>query len=120
MTIRRTASCVLRSRAIRHHGTHCAGCGWDVVEEEERIFALKKAGDALAYEQAHRDLGITDPRRFGRTLWNADHVVPIAEGGSDDPSNLRVLCLNCHAPETRYLNARLRGKTLRVAAGGAR
>lgn len=26
-----------------------------------------------------------------------DHVVPVADGGTDDPSNLRSLCHSCHA-----------------------
>ncbi len=26
-----------------------------------------------------------------------DHIVPVAEGGSDNLSNLRSLCHNCHA-----------------------
>lgn len=27
----------------------------------------------------------------------ADHVVPIAEGGGDEPANLRVLCRSCNS-----------------------
>jgi 5-methylcytosine-specific restriction protein A len=42
------------------------------------------------------------------TLWDADHVVPVAEGGGGcELSNLRTLCLRCHASETRALKARL-------------
>ena len=29
-----------------------------------------------------------------------DHIVPLSEGGGDDPVNLRVLCVGCHADRT--------------------
>ena len=32
-----------------------------------------------------------------RAASEVDHIVPIAEGGTDDPSNLRSLCHDCHA-----------------------
>jgi 5-methylcytosine-specific restriction protein A len=28
--------------------------------------------------------------------WDVDHIVPVAEGGTDDPANLRLLCMACH------------------------
>ena len=31
-----------------------------------------------------------------------DHVVPLCEGGSDDPDNLQVLCACCHAAKSRF------------------
>ena len=37
----------------------------------------------------------------GRTLWEADHIVPIVDGGDPfDPANLRTLCIACHERET--------------------
>ena len=30
-----------------------------------------------------------------------DHVVPLAEGGSNDPENLAILCVQCHAFKTQ-------------------
>jgi len=42
-------------------------------------------------------------------LWQADHIVPVAEGGGEcDLSNLRTLCTTCHAQETKRLRGRLR------------
>ena len=44
-----------------------------------------------------------------RSLWDADHVIPVAEGGGQcDLDNLRTLCLLCHRDETARLRARLR------------
>lgn len=32
---------------------------------------------------------------------DCDHIVPKAEGGTDDPSNLRTLCRPCHVKRGR-------------------
>lgn len=28
--------------------------------------------------------------------WECDHIVPVLDGGTDDPANLRTLCHDCH------------------------
>jgi 5-methylcytosine-specific restriction protein A len=43
-----------------------------------------------------------------RSLWDADHILPVAEGGGEcDLSNLRTLCLACHKMFTGELMQRL-------------
>lgn len=43
--------------------------------------------------------------------WEADHIVPVAEGGGQcGPENYRTLCCRCHAEETQKLLARLAAK----------
>ena len=43
----------------------------------------------------------------GRSLWEADHIVPVVEGGGEcDLSNLRTLCLRCHRMATLGLHLR--------------
>lgn len=43
-----------------------------------------------------------------RSLWDADHILPVAEGGGEcDLHNLRTLCLRCHREATAQLRARL-------------
>ena len=50
-----------------------------------------------------------------RTLWDADHILPVAEGGGQcDLDNLRTLCLPCHREATRELRVRLRAAPERV------
>lgn len=40
--------------------------------------------------------------------WDADHIVPVAEGGGEcDLSNLRTACIPCHKQLTKELAARL-------------
>ncbi len=44
-----------------------------------------------------------------RSLWDADHILPVAEGGGQcDLENLRTLCLPCHREVTAQLRLRLR------------
>ncbi|MBC7599705.1 MAG: HNH endonuclease [Polaromonas sp.] len=50
-----------------------------------------------------RDGGICQPCLQSRTVTLAhavDHIVPKAEGGTDDPANLQAICRPCHAAKT--------------------
>jgi len=53
---------------------------------------------------ARQQFGIRD---WHASWWQADHIVPIAEGGPNELSNLRTLCIRCHQAETRKLRRRL-------------
>jgi len=45
--------------------------------------------------------------RVGRTLWEADHILPVVEGGGGcGLDNLRTLCTRCHRQATAALAAR--------------
>ena len=47
------------------------------------------------------------PSYTGRSLWEADHITPVVEGGGEcDLSNLRTLCLRCHRMATLGLRLR--------------
>lgn len=54
-----------------------------------------------------------------RSLWDADHILPVAEGGGEcDLRNLRTLCLRCHRLATAELRARLLlQRRLKLTAG---
>lgn len=45
-----------------------------------------------------------------RTLWEADHVIPLIEGGDPGTRNMRTLCNVCHRDETAALAARRAAK----------
>lgn len=32
--------------------------------------------------------------------WDVDHIIAVADGGTDDPANLRLLCTRCHKERT--------------------
>lgn len=48
--------------------------------------------------------------------WEADHRVPIVEGGALAPENLRCLCRSCHKRVTAELRARLAARRREVSA----
>ncbi len=97
----RTDPGYLRGRVFaRDHGV-CALCGLDTE-------ALRKDKRKLDY-RARREF----EKRWGRrrNLWDADHVIAVAEGGGEcDLSNMRTLCLECHRQATAALRARLEVK----------
>jgi 5-methylcytosine-specific restriction protein A len=87
----------------RDHGI-CALCKADTVS----IFAaLKKArGNNRAAGLSLYGMAHVHSRR---SLWDADHIRPVAEGGGQcDLDNLRTLCLPCHREATADLRRRLR------------
>ncbi len=100
--------CVLaRDRGI------CAGCGLDTIQFYRRLQLLPRRKRTALAKQL--DL---HPRRH--SFWDADHIVPVAEGGGEcDLSNIRTLCLWCHEDQTKKLRTRLtdafhRGKESRT------
>jgi 5-methylcytosine-specific restriction enzyme A len=99
----RTNPGYLRERVAARDNGICARCGLDTLEFYQRFRNLPpKKRNAL------RDrLGMHAGRR---SFWDADHIVPVAEGGGEcDLSNLRTLCLWCHQDETVKLQKRLSG-----------
>ena len=63
-----------------------------------------------------RDCGICQVCKANGKITSAtelDHIVPYANGGTDDYDNLQAICHDCHADKT----ARENGKRRRVAIG---
>lgn len=81
----------------------CAHCGLNAIREQIR---LKRArGDVRAALLQHWGLNA----RARRSLWDADHILPVAEGGGEcDLDNIRTLCLRCHRVVTAQLRERIR------------
>lgn len=91
----------LRDRVLERDRGICAQCGLDTVREWNRIRRLR--GEARY--RAMQNWGVTARRR---SLWDADHIIPVAEGGGEcDLSNIRTLCLRCHAAATAALRERV-------------
>lgn len=86
----------------RDHGI-CGRCGIDCVAEWRRLKRLRGPRRILGWAQ----WGLKPDARS--TLWDADHILPVAEGGGEcDLANLRTLCLRCHRQVTAELRDRLR------------
>ena len=91
----------LRERVFERDCGICALCGTDCMAAYLHIKRLR--GAARARSVAEWNL------RGRKSLWDADHILPVAEGGGEcDLSNLRTLCLKCHRARTAELRERLR------------
>ena len=99
----RTDPGYLRERVLLRDKGMCALCRADTKAAWLR---LKRArGERRA--DLLKKWGLTAMNR--KTLWDADHIIPVAEGGGEcDLSNLRTLCLLCHRLQTAALRERLR------------
>ncbi|MDE3106312.1 MAG: HNH endonuclease [Acidobacteriota bacterium] len=90
----------------RDHGI-CALCQADtgaIYRALQRARGQRRAAGLALY-------GLSS-LRSRRSLWDADHVRPVAEGGGQcDLDNLRTLCLLCHRKVTAELQLRLRSQT---------
>jgi 5-methylcytosine-specific restriction endonuclease McrA len=98
----RTSPSYLREQVFkRDHGVCCL-CR---VNTRSAFLRIRKArGRPRAEMLAHWGL----KKLTRRSLWDADHILPVAEGGGEcDLRNLRTLCLRCHRAKTAELRARL-------------
>jgi len=88
-----------------------------VLQRDRGVCAICRIDTRAAYFELKRSRGTHRERllaRWGlkrmnrRSLWDADHIVPVAEGGGEcDLDNLRTLCLVCHRQQTLELRHRL-------------
>jgi HNH endonuclease. len=86
----------------RDHGV-CSECGVDTIAAYRKLKFSR--GSSRTSQLEHWGLR----KRSRKSLWDADHIKPVAEGGGEcDLDNVRTLCLRCHRSATQQLRARLR------------
>lgn len=101
----RTQPAYLREQVFLRDKGLCADCGVDAVAEARRLRFSR--GARRAELLAHWGL----KARTRKSLWDADHIVPVAEGGGEcDLNNIRTLCLRCHRGATMRLRERLKSR----------
>ncbi len=94
----------LREHVFARDKGVCGQCGVDTVALRRDMRKL----DLAARRKFLKEWRLQDGSR--KSLWDADHVVPVAEGGGQcDLSNMRTLCLKCHREATAALRVRLAG-----------
>ncbi len=104
----RTDPGYLRERVFERDRGVCAICGVDT----EALRKNKRKLDYAARRQFEKDWGAR------RSLWDADHVTPVVEGGGEcGLANMRTLCLKCHRAATAELRRRLGRPTGPTATG---
>jgi len=92
----------LREQVFARDRGVCALCGLDTEALRKRLRKL----DYRARRQFLKEWHLKEGWR--RSLWDADHLVPVAEGGGECAlDNMRTLCLKCHRRATAELRRRL-------------
>ena len=101
----------LRDQVFARDRGLCALCATDTVAA---YAALKRSRGPSRVEAL--ELWGMQSVTARRSLWDADHIRPVAEGGGQcDLDNLRTLCLPCHREVTADLRRRLRSTPLHVS-----
>jgi len=102
----RTNPGYLREKVLARDAGVCAKCGVNTIALRRDMRRL----DFAARRKFLKEWGLTEKSR--KSLWDADHIVPVAEGGGQcDLANMRTLCLKCHRDETAALRVRLKTAT---------
>ena len=98
----RSQPAYLRDQVFLRDRGLCAQCGVDTIAAYRRLRASRGNSRMSLLEY----WGLK--RYSRRSLWDADHIKPVAEGGGEcDLDNLRTLCLRCHRVATLDLRRRL-------------
>jgi 5-methylcytosine-specific restriction enzyme A len=101
----RTNPAYVREQVFLRDKGICALCRTDTI----KAYRVLKRSGGLRREELLAHWGLKRINR--RTLWDADHILPVAEGGGEcDLENIRTLCLRCHRLSTLELRARLISK----------
>ena len=91
----------LRERVLERDAGICAQCGMDCIAEFRKLRRLGGRKRAAAWSR----WGLKPGQRG--SLWDADHIVPVVEGGGEcDLENIRTLCIRCHRQATAELRRR--------------
>lgn len=136
LKIRTSPSAARESVFERDFGV-CAACGTNTQALRERLRRYRRRRPRPEVVDEARELArgfeiaieVVEARPivvFRRSLWEADHVVPVAEGGGGcGLDNLRTLCIPCHRAATAELAGRrahrrkkTRADAVRVFLGG--
>ncbi len=99
----RTSPAYLRDAVLERDKGVCARCTVDTLAAYR---LLKRARNERRAELLGK-WGLLALRR--KSLWDADHIVPVVEGGGEcDLDNIQTLCVHCHRVVTAALRKRLR------------
>ena len=91
----------LREKVFERDRGICAACGVDCEAAWVHLKRLRRA----ARVRTLLEWGLKPRSR--KSLWDADHIVPVVEGGGEcDLANIRTLCLKCHRAATAELRKR--------------
>lgn len=94
-----------RREVLKRDRGVCALCGTDTLGLARRV--MDRKGDrgaqlAVLLASGFREVDLRFRRRGLRPLWEADHIIPVVEGGGGVTFLLlQTLCRPCHRKKTR-------------------
>lgn len=106
----RSSGAALRAAVYERDRGVCALCGRDCAALEQELWRLRERRwqsdqDMERYQARLRELALSP---YQLHVWEADHIVPVAEGGGEcGLENIRTLCIWCHRKVTAELRRRL-------------
>jgi 5-methylcytosine-specific restriction protein A len=110
----RSQPAYLREQVFSRDKGICARCAIDTTAAARKL----RYSRGSRRQEMLRDWGLRTASR--RSLWDADHIVPVKEGGGEcDVDNIRTLCLRCHRGVTAELRERIRLRKIAMASLGS-
>lgn len=101
----------LRAALFERDNGVCKTCGLDCTAVWDELRRWKSSFPVIA-ERILRELRINERTK---TLWDADHIVPVSEGGGAcGLSNIATLCRWCHKNKSGDDSRRRAGKPART------
>lgn len=79
---------------------------WAPLRYAEDAGELRRLSEAILSEKGFPPATFLERGTLVRSLLEADHILPLVEGGTLDLENLRLLCYPCHLEQTRLLARR--------------
>jgi 5-methylcytosine-specific restriction endonuclease McrA len=101
----RTSTSYVREQVFKRDRGVCSICQTDTV----RLANFLRKLEWRARRRYCDRIGIPYARARKRSLWDADHIKAVVEGGGEcDLDNLRTVCIPCHRLVTAKLMTRRR------------
>jgi 5-methylcytosine-specific restriction enzyme A len=103
----RSSPTYLRKCVFKRDKGVCALCDLDAHKLRRKVMRLPLS-DRMRELASLAEHGLIHPRR--KSWWEADHIVPVVEGGDSCLENMRTLCIPCHRGVTVELRLRRKNR----------
>lgn len=99
-----------RNTLFQRDGGVCASCGRCTMSLRggyiQSLRGMFPGMMPALMDELHPELRPAGFPSLRHSWWQADHTVPIIEGGTSRPEDYQTLCVPCHKTETRSLQCR--------------
>ena len=92
----------LRQQIEKRDKGVCAACRrrcnelWEAIEFVKLCLQSYRPGYDFHFSQFKTAVGLDLCKRWPKSLWDADMIIPKSQGGQETLENMRTLCLRCH------------------------